>query len=346
MNKPHPKITKREEGLWQVKVPLPFPLQWVNSYVALDRGGAVDILDPGIRTEESLARWEEARESIGFRWSDVRSIILTHHHPDHYGLAGWMQSVTGAPVRMSAQAAEQAGRLWGEFREDTAVSTLEMFAAHGLPEASLPDMRRHLESFVPLVSPAPHPERIETIRGGVWPGDVGGASAGGDHVAIGRRKYAAVHTPGHAEGHLSFWDAESRTIFCGDHVLPGITPNVSLLPFGDADPLASYLDSLELASQVPAAKAYPGHREPFEHYAERARAMISHHRERLARMESLLASPRTGYEVCRELFGDKLSMHQLRFALSETIAHLVFLERRGRLQADRAGPAVRFVRRA
>jgi len=321
-------VIDRGDGIWQVKVPLPFPLLWVNAYAVRSADGGVDIIDPGLRTEAAENRWAEATESIGFAWSDVRKIVLTHHHPDHYGLAGWMQARSGAPVLMSAVARESAETLWGEARHrDTAEATLTLFARHGYPEEDHTAMREHLYGFLPMVSP--QPVRIEEIRcGGV--------------VRLGDLDYEALHTPGHAGGHVSFWNEAESRLFCGDHVLPGITPNVSLLPFGDDNPLATYLTSLEDASRLPVATAYPGHREPFAHYGERIAAIRTHHDERLRKMEALLAEPRNGYELCRAMFGDKLSVHQLRFALSETLAHLVYLEREGRVSRTEEIGAMRY----
>jgi len=319
----------RGDGVWQVKLPLPFPLQWVNAYVVRDRG-EVDVIDPGLHTKEAVAVWEAAAEAIGFGWRDVRSVALTHHHPDHYGLAGWMQERSGAPVRMSRAAREHAETLWGERADAAASATLSLFERHGFPATDAAAMRAHLDGFVPLVSP--QPAEISLLEAG-------------ERVRLGAREYVALDTPGHAAGHLSFWDEAAGRLFCGDHVLPGITPNVSLLPFGDADPLGTFLASLEDAGRLPVREAFPGHREPFGHYAERARAIAAHHHERLSRMESLTAEPATAYAVCRAMFGDKLSTHQLRFALSETIAHLVYLERRGRVAGIEDAGVVRYVAR-
>jgi len=325
----HDTITKYEDGIWQVKVPLPFPLQWVNAYVIIGGEGGITLIDPGLHTSAGVDRWEEARRKIGFQWSDVVSIVLTHHHPDHYGLAGWMQERTGAPVLMSDEAWHQARMLWSEeMTASTSSALLAMFAAHGLPRDKHAAMREHLDSFIPLVSPQPAGIRAVSY---------------GERVLLGDTIYEAIHTPGHASGHLSFYHAESGRLFCGDHVLPRISPNVSLLPFGDEDPLGTYLDSLRQAQRLPVKLAFPGHRDPFPHYNERVGAILEHHQERLEQIRTLMAEPRTGYEVCLALFGDQLSMHQLRFALSETLAHLVYLELRGIVKRVESADSTTFV---
>ena len=151
-------------------------------------------------------------------------------------------------------------------------------------------------------------------------------------MRLGDRTYEAIETPGHAAGHLCFYDAEAKLIFCGDHVLPQISPNVSFLPQVEANPLGAYLRSLRDIGRLEVRMAYPGHREPWVGFSARAAELISHHEERLALMEAhLRQQPQTSYEVCRVTFGDRLSVHQMRFALSETIAHLIYLELKGRI---------------
>ncbi|WP_248927458.1 MBL fold metallo-hydrolase [Paenibacillus hamazuiensis] len=304
------------ETIIQVKVPLPFPLRWVNSYLIRGEDG-LTLIDPGLHTEEAEAVWQSVLAGQGFRFADIRDIVLTHHHPDHYGLAGWMQERSGAPVRLSSAGLGQVRRLWGAGQPMTE-ALLELFRRHGMDEALLVPMREHMDGFVAAVSPQPEVSLLEP----------------GQRVRLGDRDYEAIHTPGHAAGHLVFYDAEERIMFCGDHVLPQITPNVSYLPGGiDENPLGSFLRSLEDIGRYPVAKAYPGHREPFERFAERTGEIIAHHHQRIEQMRRILSAPQSGFAVCRAMFGDKLSLHQLRFALSETIAHLIYMEQSGMVRS-------------
>jgi glyoxylase-like metal-dependent hydrolase (beta-lactamase superfamily II) len=123
-------------------------------------------------------------------------------------------------------------------------------------------------------------------------------------------------------------------MFCGDHVMPHISPNVSYFPGIDEDPLHSFLSSLEELKKLPVKLAYPGHREPFTNWKERIDQLLHHHQQRLQWFLDFLVEPCTAWQCCQRLFGNQLSIHQLRFALSETLAHLIFLEKQGKIKRD------------
>ncbi|MFH5182184.1 MBL fold metallo-hydrolase [Paenibacillus sp. TAB 01] len=91
------EFTLYHEHIYQLKVPLPFPLRWVNSYLIRGSGGYT-LIDPGLHTETSVQFWEAALHSLHIDYRDIEQIVLTHHHPDHYGLTGWFQERSGAPV--------------------------------------------------------------------------------------------------------------------------------------------------------------------------------------------------------------------------------------------------------
>lgn len=316
------------ENRWQVKVSLPFPLRWVNSYVFRGRDGFT-VLDPGLHTPESEETWESAMAEIGFRPEDVERIVLTHHHPDHYGMTGWFQERSSAPVFLSAAGCRQVQLLWAPDQPMTRL-TVELFIRHGLEPALLEPMTKHLEGFVRHVSPQP---LLTPLREG-------------ETVRLGDKPYEAIHTPGHALGHLCFYDASAHEIFCGDHVLPQISPNVSFLPAGlDNNPLGAYLGSLLEISRLPVAMAYPGHRDPFAKFGSRCTELIAHHEQRLSLMMGHLRDPFTAYQLCRIVFGERLTVHQLRFAMAETLAHLAVLAETGRAEMLEQGELVTFVRK-
>ncbi len=298
-----------------MRVPLPFPLRWVNGYLLPDARGWV-LMDPGLHTEDSIRVWREVFAALAVQPGDVHSIVLTHHHPDHYGLAGWMQQWTGAPVYMADKGRMQAARLWGTDYREFSAQLLDLFRCHGLPAELQPSMEAHLHEFVSLVAPQPEVQRI----------------APGQTVYFTDEPYEVLEGNGHAFGHLLFLQKEKRRILCGDHVMPHISPNVSYLPQADENPLASYLDSLRTLQSLPVERAFPGHREPFQNWSERIGQLLHHHEQRLGWFCEFLSERRNAYEACKALFGERLSIHQLRFALSETVAHLIFLKNERKIE--------------
>ncbi|WP_106768549.1 MBL fold metallo-hydrolase [Paenibacillus faecalis] len=307
-----------EHGLIQVKITLSNPLRWVNSYIMRDEDG-MTLIDPGPRTNTSEQEWKDALTMLRIGFDEITTVVITHHHPDHYGMAGWFQEKSGADVWMSERAHQEAGLMWGDFgAADMNEEMPAFFALHGMPQAWLSQLPEHLNSFIAQVSPQP---KVTYIREDT-------------PLRMGGRVWLPVQTAGHAPGHLSFYHPDSGVMICGDAVLPQISPNVSLVPGSDAEPLWLFLEGLRRLRELPVRVAYPGHRHPFTHYRERIDALLLHHEERLTDIAGMLsrAGGLTAFEVCTALFGDQLGIHQMRFAMCEALAHLAELVRQGRAE--------------
>lgn len=306
-------VDRIKNDVVRVKVPLPFPLRWVNSYLIRGQSGYT-LIDPGLHTEESKALWDQALHELGIAYTDIEQIVLTHHHPDHYGLAGWMQQLSGAKVWISPEGSLQVEAMWkGEMALNR--ETVRLFLRHGLEAEKKDAMEKHLLSFLPQVTP--HPVQLQLL-------DRSQMLKMGDHL------WKMMHTPGHAWGHTVFYNEERKDLFVGDHVLPRITPNISYIPGTDPNPLQSYLTSLEEMRSFDGYTVYPGHRDPFRHLGERVEAIKVHHEERLEQMLEQVKQPLSVYALCQAIFGVQLSTHQLRFALAETLAHMIYLHQSGK----------------
>ncbi|UHA74402.1 MBL fold metallo-hydrolase [Paenibacillus sp. 481] len=298
----------------QVRIPLPFSLRWVNAYLLQGEEGWT-IVDPGLRTPQAEVAWEAVLGHFGIEAANAYHIVLTHYHPDHLGMAGLLQQQLDVPVLLSETGWRHAQMLWGEEQSMTE-RMVSFMRLHGVPAAEQEQLREHMDSFIPLVSPLPDVTYFTD----------------GQVLTFGGRTWRAIETAGHAPGHMSLFDEQHGTLLAGDHVLPQISPNVSLLPNSDPAPLHSFLQGLHQLLALDIRLALPGHRHPFTHVRARIEELVRHHEERLDELEQLLATPRTGYELCAQLFGTvgKLSVHQFRFAMGEAIAHVAELERRGR----------------
>lgn len=314
MHEKQAEIVEWEQGWIQVKVPLPFSLSYVNSYVLPEADGYT-LVDPGLRTEEAIRAWEDVFERCSLTYGQIKRIVLTHQHPDHYGLAGYFQERSGAPVYMTREAFDYTQKLWGQKEAPANAELAALFRAHGMPASLAQDIQENLSSFYDRVTPHPKVTFIE---------------AGGT-MELGGIEWELIRADGHALGQIILYSPDKEMVICGDQVMPRITPNVGVVPGEDEDPLSSFMDSLAELGKLRVKLAFPGHRDPFENFTERTEQLRSHHERRLAGMLEELREERTGFELCELHFGARLrtNPHNLRFAMAETLAHLYYLERRG-----------------
>ena len=161
--------------------------------------------------------------------------------------------------------------------------------------------------------------------------------ADGERLPVGDRTLVAVETPGHTRGHLVFADEPADIMFCGDHVLPRITPSIGLEPDPKVSPLADFLSSLELIRERPDARMLPAHGPVGMRVHERIDELIAHHSKRLDATLAALAEGRsTAYAVAgvltwtrRERTLSELDPFNEMLATLETMAHLEVLVERG-----------------
>lgn len=312
------------EGIHRIRIPVPFGrLGDVNCYLLKDEGGWA-VVDTGLNTPDAQAAWTEAFEALGLGFADVTRILLTHSHPDHIGLAGWMQRQTHvagripAPVLLTAREQELA-TYWSE-AADSDTPLEQLFARCGVPER----LYTHASADLDRIRQAthPHPEVVETLRFG-------------RRLRIGARRFEVIPTPGHSDGHAALYDAADRRILIGDQVIQHITPTVSRWPSTEPQPLRRYLDSLAQLKTLDVAEALPGHGPVITDWTGRIGAIEQHHDARLRRMEQAATEGATVFDVARTSFDmAALDPGEARFAVAETLSHLDELVRQGRLVRD------------
>ncbi|MGH6611293.1 MAG: MBL fold metallo-hydrolase, partial [Burkholderiaceae bacterium] len=163
-------------------------------------------------------------------------------------------------------------------------------------------------------------------------------------IAIGpahaKRIFRVIVGFGHAPEHAMLYSEDDRLLIAGDMVLPRISTNVSVFDLEpDANPLPRYLHSLEHLLRLPAdTLVLPSHGKPFTGLHQRIGQQHRHHAERLDEVLAACETPQTAASIVPVLFKRQFDLHQLTFALGESLAHLHALWYEGKLQRrDDAG---------
>ena len=306
-------------GVFRLVLPLPFPgLDRVNAFLL---AGGVDttLVDCGIyfpdeTDDHGWADLERALETAGVRVEDVKRLVVTHSHIDHYGMAATFVERTGC-------------ELWMHETID------EDLAAYRDPEGTIERLRALLTDHGVV------PEDIEELtKFEDWRGFVSGLVepttkvSGGEEFEVGARTWEVVYTPGHARSHICLWSAADRILISGDHLLPTITPHIDFRRGAEDDPLGDFLVSLDRVERLDPWLVLPGHGRPFEEGAERARVVARHHDRRLgAILQVIRHEAHTADEITDEIFGTTLLNFERRLALGEALAHIRYLVERGEI---------------
>ena len=291
---------------------MPFPLKFIASYLLPGADGWT-IIDPGFDYPPARETWEAGAAEVGLDLEDgVARIVVTHLHPDHIGLARWLEERSGAPVLMLEGEIENARHVWDPNRGTEAF--VGFLIRNGMDARTAEATAGTTKLGVRL------PERIDALRPG-------------DEVPIGEHKARVIHTPGHSDYHFVLHDERRRLLFAGDQILLHITPNIGLWTYTQPRPLERYLASLEGLRGLPVDLVLPGHGPLFRDLDGRIDEITEHHAERLSAIRALFDErPATPYEIALRHFPEELTAHQLRFALAETLAHLEHLENEGRAE--------------
>ena len=321
-----PTVNALPEGLARVELPTPFPVGPVNCYVLADH--PVTVVDPGMGWAESVGLLEAALAAAGLRPHDVEQIVVTHAHPDHFGTAGWLARASDAPIVCGRPETPKLADGWSDGGIGTKLAGL--VDGLGLPD----EVRRTFKTFHEAVT-----TWVEVIdHDQIAPVDDGSL------LTAGGRSWQVHLTPGHAAGHISLFDAGSRTLLGGDHLLARITPNPLLepdaaSPLGRRRSLVEYLASLERFEALDPAVVLSGHGPAFTDLAQWAVAVRAHHARRADEVLDLVRrlGSASAFELSRQLFPHLEGFSHL-LGISEVVGHLDLLLDGGEVLCDSGVP--------
>ncbi|HLG73710.1 MAG TPA: MBL fold metallo-hydrolase [Chloroflexota bacterium] len=304
-------------GIWRLVLPINTFLKSVNAYLVKDADGCA-FVDCGMDTDECWDAFLDQLAALDMPVRSVHTIVATHGHPDHTGMADRIRQEGDSSVLLHSS--EQA---FIDYRRgDPDGSLLHRWLVHyGVPDEEAAGMASRVKEG-DRATPAVHPTKLLD---------------GGEEVRLGKYAFEVHWTPGHTPGHVCLYEPADGLLLCGDHILQDVAPNVSLQPYTEENPMPGYLSSLEWMAEMPVHLALPGHGQPFPSPRERALTLISHQMDRQAQLRSMLTKrPQTAYELAAQVWADSKPHKWAEFnprirrnAMATLAAHLELLADRG-----------------
>jgi glyoxylase-like metal-dependent hydrolase (beta-lactamase superfamily II) len=312
------EATEIAPGILWARIPLPFRLNHINVYL-IDDGAGWAVLDTGIGNDATKAVWNALLDGP-LAGRPLTRLIVTHFHPDHIGLAGWLCERFGLPLLTSQTSYLSCANISLSPGALDAKPYRDFYLRHGLDAATTQRVATQGHGYLKMVSGLP-PTFMRLVAG--------------DTLAIGGRTFDVLTGNGHAPEQVMLYCRADKVFLAADQVLAKITPNISVWAVDpQGDPLGLYMRSLnELRAQIaPDALVLPGHQLPFLGLHTRSNELIAHHEARCAAIATACrTAPRSAAELVPVLFSRELDPHQMSFAFSEVQAHVNYMLRRGEL---------------
>ena len=313
---PLPPVDRVRPGLWSIPVPIPNnPLRYVLVYAFETEKGPY-LVDAGWNTDEAFDELCRGLVTAGFDIGDVQGVLVTHIHPDHYGLAGRIREASGAWVALHPA---DAALVHDRYEEPKPLVERmgELLMRAGAPEEEVQSLKGASMPVLPFVVTT-HPDVL---------------LEDGDKPEVPGWDLVSVWTPGHTAGHLCFYERDLRLMLSGDHVLPRITPNISVNPQAE-NPLVDYLASLDKVAEFETDEVLPAHEHRFVGLQARVNELKAHHEERFGEVIDAIESGKdTAWDITAQMrwsrSWDRINGWMRRAALGEALAHIRVLEARG-----------------
>ena len=303
------------DGIRRVTLTLPTRPGHVHAYLLPGDDGWT-LVDTGVGLPDAKETWAAELEQARGR---VKTVFVTHFHPDHVGAAADLHELTGAPVVQGSLDYAQCELVWGN--PAWSERLVDWFDLHGAPGDVTAELVGQSSVYRPFIRYQRDPILVEA----------------GEHI----EGWELIAAPGHADGQLCLF--RDGVLVAADHLLGRITPTVGLWPASRPDPLGDYLAALDRTIELAPRVALPGHGEPLEDPIGRAHELKEHHRGRLAEAVAALGpEPQTGYELSFALFGADLPAAGRRFAIAETLSHLERLVQQGAAHRQEVDGAVTY----
>ena len=311
-------------NIYLLELPLPFAVNLlqphavasVNLYLVQD-GQRLLLVDCGVSCAASWQTLQQEFDFLGFKFSQLTDIVITHTHIDHVGLLDQL-------ILLAPQATVHIHRLEFNLLSSQQLSSIlveQQFQTWGHSNgllthetAGFAASEANLVSFVTQDLGRCHLIDNNTV------------------IELETQTWEVLWTPGHAPGHLILYNRGEKLLISGDHIFGGSSSSITRFPGSRPDPLADYLDSLEMLDTLDIGHVLPGHGSDFTNLKEIITKVTRQHRRRIERVREIVDSgSKTPYEITQEIWRDGLNPVTYRLALSSTLAYIEWLKTRNEL---------------
>lgn len=311
-------VTELADGVYWLRMPLPLTgLDHINLYILRDGEGYI-IVDTGLGCALSQETWEDVFQGF-MKGRRVTSVICTHLHADHTGLAGWICRKFGAPLIMTRAEYYLCRLMAADTGKPAPEHAINFYRMVGLTEGQLDKYKARFGGFGKMIKPMPDGyhrivhDQILQINGHSWT------------VLVGS---------GHSPEHACLYNADLKVCLSGDQILPNISSNVSVRPTEpEANPMQDWIDSCNmLRARLPEDTLIcPAHGIPFKGVHRRLDKLVSHHDKSLARLHKFCETPQRAVDVFSCLFRRPITDTNRLLAVGEAMAHFNCLIARGHM---------------
>jgi len=321
-------------GVKWLRMPLGGSLAWINVWAIADTHKGVEgwaIVDTGIGGGDTRNAWRAALAGpLGGK--PVTRVFVTHMHPDHIGMAGYLTRKFGVQLWITRLEFMTCRSLAADTGREAPEDAIRFFRGAGWDEDALETYRARFGGFGRGLHALP--DSFHRLNDG-------------DSIRIGAHDWKVVVGSGHSPEHGCLWCPDLKLMISGDQVLPKISSNVSVFPTEpDGDPLTDWLTSLaRIKETVPDdVLVLPAHNDPFRGLHARLDHLIGGHERALVRLQDLLAERKRVVDVFSVLFRRRIDEGLLGLATGESLAHLNCLMARGQAVRERDASGVDWYR--
>ncbi len=312
-------------GVRWLRMPLPWALSHINLYALHEGGKAWAVVDSAAQTPEALEAWQRLLDAGGdLAGAEVSRVLVTHMHPDHVGMVGWLTRRNGCRLWMTRLEYLTCRTLLADTGREAPDEGVQFYRRAGWNDHALEGYRVRFGGFGKFVHALP-----DSFR----------RLSDGEVLTVGGQPWRVVVGSGHSPEHACFYNAEAKLLISGDQVLPRISSNVSVHPTEpDADPMSDWLASLaRLKREIPDdVLVLPAHGEPFRGLHARLDRLASGQAKSLERLKRSLAEPKRVVDVFGALFARSIEGRGdlLHMATGEALANLNHLMARGEVRRE------------